>query len=315
MSFFGVKRNELLFCDRLLVLLETGRSLQRALELLMEASQPAYVRQKSGNLKHKLLNGNSFQDSVIDVLGISSLAALKGITVSIQPFLFLTQVRAFISTRTLYVKTLINVSAYPLFLLVTCVVVLVLVWCVFLPHIMSFSSGGVGGLRYVEMIYDFFQVLSWVDILVIAGCFGGVLISLFNALFLYVRARLSVDLGVLFWMLGVCCSQGVSLNTALSVLESHPHLGSKCRDLKGALLNGEQLNDYFVRHGLSGCKEGGNLGELFIEVGRFVFERSQNQLKIWMALLSPLLLVVVGFVVFLLVYLLFVPLLTSLKSI
>ena len=67
--------------------------------------------------------------------------------------------------------------------------------------------------------------------------------------------------------------------------------------------------------GLINIQQKTGLGETFIDAGNLIFDQSERRLRSLVSLLSPFLLILVGAIVFLLVYLLFVPLLSSIKSI
>lgn len=312
---FRFKHDALIFCDRLYSLLSVGNSLQRSLDLLNSELQSSAVRRSSGLLKERLLRGESFTAAIVSVLGVSYLDSLRSIEVSVSPCLFIQQLSSFIAVRRRFISSIISVSVYPAFLFMTCLGVFLLVWFVFLPQIMAVSNSSSGVLVRVQHLYEFFGALSTLDVCVMFLCVSGVSLKCFRFVFLKMKSQLSVEHGVMLWLVGVCCSQGVSLNAALSLFENNKKLGGLIAELQGILLTGDGLQSYFVSLGLINIQQKTGLGETFIDAGNLIFDQSERRLRSLVSLLSPFLLILVGAIVFLLVYLLFVPLLSSIKSI
>lgn len=302
------------FCDRLLALLDSGHSLQVALMLMKTSDKRSSIRHLSSQLLEKLLSGEHFQDALVDVFNVPSLLFMKGLDLSVQPVLFLRHIRDFLDMRRHVFRTVIKSSVYPLFLIVSCCAVLSLVWFVFLPQIFQLSTPS-GFLAWILVIKTRVEALGFSDLVVLVLCVGLLVWRVIGRNFGRIRSFLSVELGTFFWMLGIVCSQGLSLNQALVALSRHSLFSNRVDLLRRHLYSGGDLEAYYVSQGIEFRFNGATLGERFLSVGQREFDRAKRRVISMLALVQPVLLIIVGCVVFCMVYLLFVPMLTAFKGI
>lgn len=318
----------LLFLKDLSRLLQTGISLEKAIQIITNDCQSTQLKQKIKLLHEKLSQGESIQKCIQELLPTTLPAHFSTITKIPQIEIFLDHLISFLQKKMTITQELKKQLAYPMLLFITLTLLLVGFCLVIAPTYLQFFENS--GLKIPVSIQILQTSIYWIE-----SHFLWALLIITTP-FLIPKTRHNVLLktkefvfksnpGEIVWMLGILIKSGIPLQNSLAAIQISPSipLAKSITRLKEVTTQSGSLYEGFCASKLISEKyqvlllhaeQTNRLAETLIEVGTYIIDDVHNAALTKTATIQPILLAVIGLLISGFTYLSFVPILKSLQQ-
>lgn len=320
------------FCIKLQRLLDSGIALSPALDSLIRDEETPNFKDRLQSFSAHLHEGNSVpsglalllpQDIPFNFGHMQSVGNLS---------LFLEKLATYYTKKTVYVASIVKKLAYPGFLLASMFGILGLLGGFLLPAYSTFYANMNLKLPLgLILIQRFLGIFSSVWAGYIVMLFGILVIWKFSTVWprckkWIFRCFFPENTGDILWMLSILLTAGVPLKQALTCIrfDEHEKQGKKFQHFQSQFLQTGIFSTSFFEHFtltayqkelLLHAQQSGKFAELLQVVGEELHSQEQKKFQFYLFLVQPILLLMMGILLFGCVYLMFVPVLSTLQQV
>lgn len=304
--------------EALLQLLEAGYPFQKAVDVLASCEESLFYKTRLMHMSSQLDQGAAFHVTLKQLLPQSVYLAIWDVGAVPDMRTLLRHLGPYVFQKTQALTGLFRSLAYPCVLLIGLLSVLVLFVFHVVPTMAGLTQGQASGLLAGLLAFRAVVIAHLGG--VIAGslllCVAGVYV-LFRYGWRWLLARwFSPGPADVSWLLGVLLSNGMSIESGLQALTVSSK-NERLRWVQAELLQSGQFSSGFIRffrvkgvHAqlLVVAEKSGALSTRLITVGQSLLAEEMHQIKRRIGLVQPVLLVVVGVMIWFLMQVVMAPL-------
>jgi len=318
------------FCTRLEKLLFTGISIQNSLKIVLKDETAPFYKEKIKAIQTQLLQGQNIIQTLPILLPQHLNFRLSSAQHSPNLQLFLKELALYYQTKLKNIQLFLQQISYPLFLsALSFILINIFVFTLFPVYHEFYQEMGLTLPFTLQVIINFtsfikknFIILFFFTLLLTTIFASKIHLTIQNLLYSLFFSQNTSDL---IWLLAISLQNGFSLKEALSIIEpspSHPHYTQFQKFKTKFIQSGNftscfttyfPISSYYQELLLNSEKSTIFPDTLLAVAQNLNVQEQQKSLQI-LKYIQPILLLVIGLLLFLFVYCSFLPLLNSIES-